>query len=91
MMDEVAHMADLGVDFGVPAVNIDKLRGHKAQVYDLVLQAVAHRLNGKKLAAEKASVAVSESGFINVDIQMRTPTATAKSWAAACSTRMRAT
>ena len=29
VMDEVAHMADLGVDFGKPAVNIDKLRGHK--------------------------------------------------------------
>jgi dihydrolipoamide dehydrogenase len=28
--------------------------------------------NGKKLSAEKAGVAVSERGFINVDIQMRT-------------------
>jgi dihydrolipoamide dehydrogenase len=32
VMDEVAHMADLGVDFGTPAVNIDKLRGHKEKV-----------------------------------------------------------
>jgi len=32
VMDEVAHMADLGVDFGKPAVNIDKLRGHKEKV-----------------------------------------------------------
>ena len=32
VMDEVAHMADLGVDFGPPAVNIDKLRGHKEKV-----------------------------------------------------------
>jgi dihydrolipoamide dehydrogenase len=29
VMDEVSHMADLGVDFGKPVVNIDKLRGHK--------------------------------------------------------------
>jgi dihydrolipoamide dehydrogenase len=42
------------------------------QVYDLVLQAVGRTPNGKKLAAEKAGVAVSERGFINVDIQMRT-------------------
>jgi pyruvate/2-oxoglutarate dehydrogenase complex dihydrolipoamide dehydrogenase (E3) component len=28
--------------------------------------------NGKKLAAEKAGVAVTDRGFINVDIQMRT-------------------
>jgi len=32
VMDEVSHMADLGVDFGAPAVNIDKLRGHKEKV-----------------------------------------------------------
>ncbi|MEI6661528.1 MAG: dihydrolipoyl dehydrogenase [Comamonadaceae bacterium] len=42
------------------------------QVYDLVLQAVGRTPNGKKLVAEKAGVAVSERGFINVDIQMRT-------------------
>jgi dihydrolipoamide dehydrogenase len=43
-----------------------------SQVYDLVLQAVGRTPNGKKLAAEKAGVAVSERGFIHVDIQMRT-------------------
>eukprot|EP01030_Chromulinospumella_sphaerica_P016714 gene16714-16529_t len=32
VMDEVSHMADLGVDFGAPVVNIDKLRGHKEKV-----------------------------------------------------------
>ena len=42
------------------------------QVYDLVLQAVGRTPNGKKLAAEKASVAVTDRGFINVDIQLRT-------------------
>ncbi len=42
------------------------------QVYDLVLQAVGRTPNGKKLAAEKAGVVVTERGFINVDIQMRT-------------------
>ncbi|WP_042423438.1 dihydrolipoyl dehydrogenase [Comamonas granuli] len=42
------------------------------QVYDLVLQAVGRTPNGKKIAAEKAGVAVTERGFIHVDIQMRT-------------------
>ena len=42
------------------------------QVYDLVLQAVGRTPNGKKLAADKAGVAVTDRGFINVDIQMRT-------------------
>ncbi len=42
------------------------------QVYDMVLQAVGRTPNGKKIAAEKAGVAVTDRGFINVDIQMRT-------------------
>jgi dihydrolipoamide dehydrogenase len=42
------------------------------QVYDLVLQAVGRSPNGKKVAADKAGVAVTDRGFINVDIQMRT-------------------
>ncbi len=42
------------------------------QTYDLVLQAVGRTPNGKKIAADKAGVAVTDRGFINVDIQMRT-------------------
>lgn len=32
VMDEVSHMAALGVEFGRPVVNIEKLRGHKEKV-----------------------------------------------------------
>ena len=42
------------------------------QVYDLVLVAVGRSPNGKKIGAEKAGVAVTDRGFINVDRQMRT-------------------
>jgi dihydrolipoamide dehydrogenase len=42
------------------------------QVYDLVLQAVGRTPNGKKIAADKAGVFVTDRGFIKVDIQMRT-------------------
>ena len=42
------------------------------QVYDLVLVAVGRSPNGKKIGAEKAGVAVTERGFIDVDRQMRT-------------------
>jgi dihydrolipoamide dehydrogenase len=42
------------------------------QLYDLVLQAVGRTPNGKKIAADKAGVDVTERGFINVDQQMRT-------------------
>ena len=42
------------------------------QLYDLVLQAVGRSPNGKKIGADKAGVAVTDRGFIPVDVQMRT-------------------
>jgi len=42
------------------------------QVYDLVLQAVGRTPNGKKFGADKAGVAVTDRGFVPVDVQMRT-------------------
>ena len=42
------------------------------QLYDMVLMAVGRSPNGKKIAADKAGVAVTDRGFINVDSQMRT-------------------
>ena len=42
------------------------------QLYDLVLVAVGRSPNGKKIAADKAGVTVTDRGFIPVDGQMRT-------------------
>ena len=42
------------------------------QKYDLVLQAVGRRPNGKAIGAEAAGLAVDERGFMPVDSQMRT-------------------
>ncbi|WP_233234766.1 dihydrolipoyl dehydrogenase [Bordetella sp. LUAb4] len=42
------------------------------QRYDLVLQAVGRSPNGKKIGADKAGIAVTDRGFIDVDKQMRT-------------------
>jgi dihydrolipoamide dehydrogenase len=54
-------------------VQFEGLDGTKSEgTYDLVLQAVGRTPNGKKIAADKAGVAVSDRGFIDVDIQMRT-------------------
>ena len=54
-------------------VQFEGLDGIKSEgTYDLVLQAVGRTPNGKKIAADKAGVAVTDRGFINVDIQMRT-------------------
>ena len=54
-------------------VEFEGLDGTRSEgLYDLVLQAVGRSPNGKKLAAEQAGVAVTERGYINVDVQMRT-------------------
>ncbi|UQR66627.1 dihydrolipoyl dehydrogenase [Bradyrhizobium sp. C-145] len=53
-----------------------KFEGEQAppepQVYDLVLVSVGRSPNGKKIDADKAGIAVTERGFIEVDKQMRT-------------------
>jgi len=42
------------------------------QIYDLVLVAVGRSPNGKRIGADKAGVAVTDRGYIEVDRQMRT-------------------
>lgn len=42
------------------------------QLYDMILQSAGRSPNGKKIAADKAGVAVTDRGFIPVDKQMRT-------------------
>ncbi|MCL2657751.1 MAG: dihydrolipoyl dehydrogenase [Betaproteobacteria bacterium] len=53
-----------------------KFEGEQApadeQKYDLILSSVGRSPNGKKIAAEKAGVTVTERGFIPVDKQQRT-------------------
>jgi dihydrolipoamide dehydrogenase len=44
----------------------------ETSVFDRVLVAVGRSPNGNKIGAEKAGVAVTERGFINVDTQLRT-------------------
>ena len=66
-----AKATDAGIEVTFAAAQ----EGGKApepQTYDLVLQAVGRSPNGKKIAAEKAGVSVTDRGFIGVDVQMRT-------------------
>ena len=46
--------------------------GAEAKTYDMILVSVGRVPNGRKIAAEKAGVEVTEKGFIPVDSQMRT-------------------
>jgi len=53
-------------------VSFEGVKAMGPQLYDLVLVAVGRTPNGKKIGAEKAGIAVTDRGFINVDRQMRT-------------------
>jgi dihydrolipoamide dehydrogenase len=44
----------------------------EAQRYDMILQSVGRKPNGMRIAAEKAGIAVSETGFIAVNSRMAT-------------------
>jgi len=46
--------------------------GKDAQTYDMILVSVGRTPNGKRIAADKAGVAVTDRGFIETDSQMRT-------------------
>ena len=46
--------------------------GAEAKTYDAILVSVGRTPNGKRIAAEKAGVAVTDRGFIETDLQMRT-------------------
>ena len=48
VMDEVSHMAALGIDFGAPSVNIDKLRGHKEKVVSKLTGGLAAMAKGAR-------------------------------------------
>ncbi len=53
-------------------VSFEGDKAPEPQVFDKVLVAVGRRPNGANIGAEKAGVKVDESGFIEVDGQMRT-------------------
>ena len=62
-----ARATDGGIE-----VTFEGEQAPEPQTYDLVLQAVGRSPNGNKIGADQAGVAVTDRGFIEVDIQMRT-------------------
>jgi len=49
VMDEAAHFADLGVVFGKPAVDLDRLRAHKAKVVSKLTGGLAGMAKARKV------------------------------------------
>jgi dihydrolipoamide dehydrogenase len=49
VIDEAAHFAELGVDFGKPKINLDKLRGFKESVVGKLTQGLAGMAKQRKV------------------------------------------
>jgi dihydrolipoamide dehydrogenase len=49
VMDEAAHFADIGVVFGKPSVDLDKLRAHKDKVVGKLVGGVGSMAKGRKV------------------------------------------
>jgi dihydrolipoamide dehydrogenase len=49
VMDEAAHFAELGVSFGKPALDLDRLRAHKDKVVSKLVGGVGSMAKGRKV------------------------------------------
>ncbi|MCX7243134.1 MAG: FAD-dependent oxidoreductase, partial [Polaromonas sp.] len=67
VMDEVSHMADLGVDFGKPVVNIDKLRGHKEKVIGKLTGGLAAMAKMRKVTTVRGYGAFVGANHVEVE------------------------
>ncbi|MCZ8092494.1 MAG: FAD-dependent oxidoreductase, partial [Acidovorax sp.] len=67
VMDEVSHMADLGVDFGAPVVNIDKLRGHKEKVIGKLTGGLAAMAKMRKVTTVRGYGAFVGANHLEVE------------------------
>ena len=67
VMDEVSHMADLGVDFGKPVLNIDKLRGHKEKVIGKLTGGLAAMAKMRKVTTVRGYGAFVGANHLEVE------------------------
>ncbi|MDP3166201.1 MAG: biotin/lipoyl-containing protein, partial [Hydrogenophaga sp.] len=67
VMDEVSHMADLGVDFGKPVLNIDKLRGHKEKVIGKLTGGLAAMAKMRKVTTMRGYGAFVGANHLEVE------------------------
>ncbi|MDB5779572.1 MAG: lpdA [Polaromonas sp.] len=67
VMDEVSHMAALGVDFGAPTVNIDMLRGHKDKVVNKLTGGLAAMAKMRKVTVVRGYGAFVGANHLEVE------------------------
>jgi len=67
VMDEVSHMADLGVEFGAPKLNIDKLRCHKEKVIGKLTGGLSAMAKMRKVTVVRGYGAFTASHRVTVE------------------------
>ncbi|HNW03707.1 MAG TPA: FAD-dependent oxidoreductase, partial [Burkholderiaceae bacterium] len=67
VIDEVSHMAKLGVDFGAPKVNVDTLRGHKEKVIGKLTGGLAAMAKMRKVAVVRGYGAFVGANHVQVE------------------------
>ena len=67
VMDEVSHMAALGVDFGAPKVNVDTLRGHKEKVVNKLTGGLAAMAKMRKVTVVRGYGAFVGANHVQVE------------------------
>jgi dihydrolipoamide dehydrogenase len=67
VMDEVSHMAALGVDFGAPQVDINKLRGHKEKVIGKLTGGLAQMAKLRKVSVVRGYGSFADAQHVVVE------------------------
>jgi dihydrolipoamide dehydrogenase len=67
VIDEVSHMAALGVDFGAPKVNVDTLRGHKEKVVSKLTGGLAAMAKMRKVTIVRGYGAFVSPNHVQVE------------------------
>ena len=68
VMDEAAHFADLGVEFGAPKLNLEKLRAHKAKVVGKLTSGLAGMAKARKVTTVRGVGSFLDAHHLQVEL-----------------------
>src|SRR5690606_29897677 len=68
VMDEVSHFADLGVDYGAPKLDLDKLRAYKDQVVGKLTGGLAGMAKGRKVEVVRGMGSFLDPNHVEVQL-----------------------
>ena len=66
-MDEVSHFADLGIAYGAPSLDLDKLRAHKGKVVGKLTGGLAQMAKMRKVTVVRGAGGFLDPHHLKVD------------------------